>query len=298
MELLELEAAVLRLHQARKPALPVSKLVVEDTEVVATSPEGATVRMPVEALLAKVAAGQLSTGDLILPDGVKTVISQGAITIMVWESPPRLHQFDWIANDSPAGYGQGTTYRKVRLALPYVIMVAVFARNEAGLPQLLSKNECFFRNAPLKRLDDELLYPALLNCSKFTPQEGRPLSWICTQHLRPTPTMQSADPAERFRGGLDTLRHCLLETAFNLSSDHHEGASWFSLSRGIDPRLSSVEAWQEASAQNPLFVLEIPWLQTNHTVRQLVDRIFANLQVHRTRITNAAGLARIIFNHH
>jgi hypothetical protein len=298
MELLELEAAMARLHQARKPPMPVSKLVVEDTEMVAISPEGTTARMRVETLLAKVALGQLSTGDLILPDGVKTVISEGALTLIVSEYPPRLHQFDWIANDSPAGYGRGTTYRKVRLALPYVIIVAVFGRNEAGLPQLLPKNECFFRNAPLKRLDDELFYPALLNCSKFTPQVGQPLSWICTQHLQATPSMRSADPADRFRGGLDALRHCLLETAFNLSSDHHEGASWFSLSRGIDPRLNSVEAWQAASAESPLFVLEIPWLRTNHTVRQLMDRIFANLQAHRTRITNAAGLARVIFNHH
>ena len=79
MELLELEAAMLRLHQARKPALPVSKLVVEDSEVVATSPEGTTARMSVEALLAKVALGQLNTGDLILPDvrGIERTIRLG-----------------------------------------------------------------------------------------------------------------------------------------------------------------------------------------------------------------------------
>jgi len=62
--------------------------------------------------------------------------------------------------------------------------------------------------------------------------------------------------------------------------------------------LSSVEAWQEASARDPLFVLEVPWLKTNNTVGQLIERIFSNLQANTTRITNAAGLARIIFNHH
>ena len=278
------------------PKSPASKLVVEDTDVIATSPEGTTARMRVETLLARLTSGQLSTGSLVLPDGVKAMVSKGNLTVMVWECPPRLHSFDWIANDSPKAFGPGTTYRQVRLALPYVIIVAVFSRNEAGLPHLLPNNECFFRNAPLKKLEDDLCYPALLNCSRFDPPDGRPLSWICTQHLQPTPGMRSSEAAERFRAALDALRHCLLETAFNHSSERHEGASWFGLSRKVDRRLATVEAWEKASAQDPLFVLEIPWINTHHSLRQVIDRIFALLQAGDNRVTNASGLARIIFN--
>ena len=297
MNHLQLEMAMLRLTRAHEAGVPVSQLVIQDTLAIATAPEGNSASMPVDKLLAKVAAGQVDSGPAILPDGIKAVLSQGPLTIWIWESPPRVHQFDWIANDSPKAFGQGTKYRKVRLALPYVVVLAVFARNEAGLPDLLPRNECFFRTAPLKRFEDELRYPALLNCSKFDPPEGQPLSWICTQHLRPTPKMHSREPAERFCAGFEALRHCLLETAFNYSSDHHEAASWFSESRSVDLRLRTVEAWQEASAKDPLFVLEVPWLKTGHTLQQVTDRIFANLQAGKSRIRSAAGLARIIFNH-
>ena len=297
MNSLQLELAMLRRIQAADAAAPVAQLVIQDTNAVATSPEGKTASMPLEQLLAKAAGGQIGTGPMILPDGIKAVMSHGFITIWVWESPPRVYQFDWIANDSPAGFGPGAKYRKVRLALPYLIVLAVFARNDTGLPELVPSNECFFRSAPLRRFEDQLCYPALLNCSKFTPSDGHPLSWICTQHLRATPKMQSPDPAERYCAGFEALRHCLIETAFNLSSDHHEGASWFGESRSVDPRLQTVEAWQEASSKDPLFVLEVPWLKTGLSLWQVANRIFSNLRAGQHRAKSASGLARIIFNH-
>lgn len=294
MDLLQL--AMLEFGESKRKNAGPPRLAINETEVIATSPEGKTARMPLDALLARATAGQANSGPAILPDGVKAVLSRGSVTIWIWESPPRAYHFDWIAKDSPMPFGDGTRYRMVRLALPYLIVVAVFVRSPAGLPHLSTSNECFFRTAPLKRFEDKLCYPALLNCSKFAPPEGRPLSWICTQHLRHTPKMQSRDPAERFGAGFEALRHCLLETAFNYSSDHHEAASWFSESCNVDRRLNTVEAWQEASAKDPLFVLEVPWLQTGHTLRQVVDRIFRNLGSDKSRITSATGLARIIFN--
>ncbi|HOX57301.1 MAG TPA: hypothetical protein P5205_11700 [Candidatus Paceibacterota bacterium] len=297
MDTLQLEMALLRLRRASEATVGNAQLVIQDTKAIATSPEGASASMPLELLLGKVAAGQMSTGPAILPDGIKAIVSQGPIIIWAWEHPPRVYQFEWIANDSPRAFGQGTKYRKVRLALPYVIVLAVFLRSDGGLVDLLPKNECFFRSAPLKRFEDELCYPALLNCSKFKPPEGQPLSWICTQHLRPTPKMHSSNPGERFLAGFEALRHCLLETAFNYSSEHHEGTSWFSESRKVDPRLKTVEAWEQATGKDPLFVLEVPWLKTGHTLRQVIDRIFTNLHAGKHRIQSAAGMARMIFNH-
>ena len=100
-----------------------------------------------------------------------------------------------------------------------------------------------FRTAPLESWDDELLYPALLNCSKFTPPEGKPLSWICTQHLNYAALSKETSPGRRLRAGFRALMHCLLETGFNYSSENHEGASWFGESCRVDPRVANVEAW-------------------------------------------------------
>jgi hypothetical protein len=288
----QLEALLDRPRAADKTAL-----AINGTEVIATSPEGKTASMPLEAFLAKVAGHRMDTGGVVLPDGVKAVISEGAMTIWVYESPPCVQRLLWIAADSPVPFGPGAQYRTVRLALPYLILLVVFAAEPGGTLQLTGANECFFRVEPLKTLEDPLLYPALLNCSRFEPQTGRPLSWICTQHLKPAPAMRDPDPGKRLPASFKALRHCLLETGFNFSSEHHEISSWFSESRKVDRRLNTVEAWEAASAEHPLFVLEVPWLPTHHTVRQAAERIFKQQPAGARVPRNAAALARIVFNH-
>jgi hypothetical protein len=96
--------------------------------------------------------------------------------------------------------------------------------------------------------------------------------------------------------GLQALCRCLLETGFNLSSDFHEASSWFSTSRKVDPRVSSIEAWQEASREDPLFVLNVPWLETGKTVQQVVDRTFKNCRARRRRVETCSDLARCILH--
>jgi len=269
---------------------------IEGAEAMATSPEGQLAKMSLADLLAKVAPQRMDTCGVWLPDGVKAVISEGPFTIWVYESPPRVHNFHWIAGDSPSPFGRGTKYRAVRIALPYLIVLAVFGPKPGGQLQLTGVNECFFRTAPLQTLDDELMFPALLNCSKFASEHGRPLSWICTQHLKLDAIAREPDTPRRLCASFNALRHCLLETGFNYSSEGHEGASWFTASRGVDPRVSTVEAWQEATAKDPLFVLDVPWLKTGRTVKQVAARTFKNLGSRRTACATAADLARVIFN--
>jgi hypothetical protein len=291
-----LDAVLEQLRDQPRPSDKMS-LTIQGKEVTAASPEGRTAVMPLEAFLAKVAARRMDTGGIVLPDGVKAVLTEGAITIWVWECPPCVQRFQWIAPDSPVPFGPGTTYRPVRLALPYLIMLAVFAADASGQLQLSGANECFFRVEPLKTLDDALLYPALLNCSRFDPPEEHPLSWICTQHLKPTPGMRDPEPSRRLTASFEALRHCLLETGFNLSSEHHEASSWYTASRQVDPRIATVEAWESASEQNSLFVLEVPWLSAQHTVRQAAERIFNQQQARAKAPRTAAALARVVFNH-
>jgi hypothetical protein len=272
-------------------------LTIQGSEVIATSPEGKRASMPLENFLVKLAPRRIDTGGVVLPDGVKGAITEGPITIWVYECPPCVQRFLWIAPDSPVPFGPGTKYRPVRLALPYLIMLVVFAADASGQLQLTSANECFFRVEPLKSLEDPLLYPALLNCSRFQPQEGRPLSWICTQHLEPTPAMRVPDLSKLLTASFEALRHCLLETGFNLSSEHHEDSSWFTASRNLDPRIHTVEAWEAASARNSLFVLDVPWLPTHHSVRQAAERIFRQQHARARLPRSAAALARLVFNH-
>jgi len=269
---------------------------IKGAEAIATSPEGQTAKLPLEALFARISPPRMDTCGVILPDGIKMIFSESPYTIWVYECPPRVHNFHWIATDSPVPFGKGTKYRSVRIALPYLVVLVVFGPGPSGQLQLTAANECLFRNAPLKDTADELFFPALLNCSKFIPEEGHPLAWICTQHLNFAALLQHAEQSKRLVASFNALRHCLLETGFNLSSENHEASSWFTASRGVDPRINTVEAWEAASAQDPLFVLDVPWLSTGRSLAQVVERVFKNMGARRTNFTTAAAIARVIFN--
>jgi hypothetical protein len=271
-------------------------VTIEGDEVRAALPEGAAASMKLETLLERIQATVPDSRGAILPDGVKCVLPTGNGCIVVHQTPPRVYNFRWIAVDSKAEYGPGTSYRQVRLALPYLIVLAGFERSRGGPLRLGGRNECFFTNQPLDAdgLDSELCYPALLNCSRFPDGPGHPLSWICTQHLRPNDYARGETLEQSLRMGLRALLHHLLETGFNRSSEHHELNSWFaeSVAARIDPRIASVEAWERATAENPLFVLEVPWLPTGLSLRKIAERRgHAGAQV-----TCAEDVARLILN--
>jgi hypothetical protein len=272
------------------------KITISGTSVEAVSPEGQRAVMPLPDWMGKVAPRRFDTCDVVLPDGIKCAFSQGPWTVWVHQTPPQVFNFKWIAKASPSPFGRGTAYRNVRIALPYLVTLAVFGPAEHGRAHLGHANECFFRTAPLGCVDEELCYPALLNCSKFHPQEGRPLAWVCTQHLDRNQFVNIADTNQRLRVAFRALMHCLLETGFNYSSEHHEQSSWFSQSTRVDPRVSTVENWEAATAEGPLFVLDVPWLKTGLSVRQVAERTFKNQKAPRTAAASAGDLARPVFN--
>jgi hypothetical protein len=273
-------------------------VVIRGREVLAISPEGQAASMSLEKLI-KILTGfntRVNT-DCILPDGIKLIASRGPVTIWVYERAAQVYSLKWITEDSPKPYGRGTTYRTVRISLPYLVVLAVFIPGRANRTQLSGYNECFFRQAPLRSPDDELFYPALLNCSKFDPQKGRPLSWICTAKLDYRSLSKEPDDNRRMRISLRALLHTLLEAGYNRSSEHHEESSWFTESAAADPRISTIENWEKATAEDPLFVLDVPWLKTGRTLEQIIERIFSNLGAMRPQFSSATDIKRLLFNH-
>jgi len=290
-----IEAIALR-RAAR--ATPECTLTIEGSAIRAVSPEGQTAELSLKRFGELLAPPQMSTSGVVLPDGVKFIESRGPVTVWVHETPPRIHSLRWIAGDSATPFGKGTKYRTVRIALPYLVVLAVFEPHEHGVQQLSARNECFFRVAPLTNADsDELLYPALLNCSKFTPSTGKPLSWICTAQMNRALFANEPDTAKRLRLSFQELMRCLLETGFNFSSEHHEGSSWFTESARVDPRVTTVEAWEKATAEAPMFVLDVPWLRTDLSLRAVIERICRNSRARQQVLSTARDAARLVFNH-
>ena len=54
-----------------------------------------------------------------------------------------------------------------------------------------------------------------------------------------------------------------------------------------------MESWEKATADNPTFALEVPWLPTGHTLRSTVERIGS--QQRGRAIDSAEAVARLIF---
>jgi hypothetical protein len=279
------------------PPLDAVRLAGRSAEAI--SPEGLTAKMLIADWLALVRPPRVDTGSLTLPPGVRQVFSDPPLMVMVLEVPPGVHNLQWIAGDSPAPYGPEATYRAVRLGLPYLVIFALFAQSELGL-QLTKRNELFFRTQPVRSVHDELCFPALLNCSRYEQVEtpGKSLSWLCTQHMDRDPLLRIKDENLRIHASLDALRSHLLEGTFNYSSEHWEHSSWYTeyVKRQIDRRLSPIERWVEATAADPLFVFEVPWIPTGYSVRRLADRMLREYAPPRPPMRTSSDLARVIFN--
>jgi hypothetical protein len=277
-------------------------VVVQGDCAVATLPEGTRCEMKVSELIRQLAPTVPDTCGAVLPDGTKCALPTRGGVVLVHQTPPQVYGFRWIARDSQAEFGPGTRYRTVRLSLPYVIVLAVFAIPKRGVPVLSERNECYFSNSPLETLglDTPLGYPALLNCSKIGIGDGGglPLSWICTQYLPKPETRGHRSLDASFREGLGALLRHLFESGFNRSSEHHEGESGFSASvkAKIDPRIASVEAWEEATREDPLFAIEVPWLPVGKTLREITARGGKPGRGRGKSFGTAADLVRLIFN--
>lgn len=281
------------------------RITINGKKVHATSPEGVTATMAVDQFVRELRPTCMNCGGLILPEGVATFSATPSTIIFFWQLPPAVHLVRWISPDSPVPYrqpGAEVLYRDRRLALPYVVIVAVFVRDPSGRFVLSGKNEAYFRTAPIESRDDELFFPALLNISKFPPKAAAamPLSWICTQYLDMRKLACHPDFNTRVRQSLKALRSTMLEAGFNYSSEHHELTSYWSVSTGKIPEIADLDHWEQLSREDPLFTLKVSWLPASWkgkhmTVRTLTERIEKLVAGKHPTPDSSDSLARIVF---
>jgi hypothetical protein len=269
------------------------EIIIRGDTAMVCKPDGNSVKMSVSKLFEQALPKRIDSCGIRLPHEVRFAYSRGRLLILACEYPPGPYTLSWIAEDSPAPYGSGAKYRSVTLSLPYVIVLAAFEGTRVS-----DFNECFFRTAPLTEIDEEneLCYPGLLNCSRFMPSAGNPLSWICTQRLDRTPIRRERDSRKRIAVGLESLKRCLFQQSFNWSSDENEYSSWYRESCGVDKRISTATRWHQETIKDRYMGLDISWLQTNETLKSVVERMFQNQGLSTGGISNARQLARLMIN--
>jgi len=242
------------------------QLLIHNGQVVLSTEEGQQLTRPESQLL------DMLRGEFVppwtqaaLPDGVKFYDWRPPFLVVVHQTPPHVRLLRWIAPDSPVPFGEGVVYRNVRLSLPYMITFAVYQLQPGDGLYLTDTNELYFRNEPLRSRTDTLGYPSLLNISRVeTPLREK--TWICTQYLEHLAT--------DWPGQLQELLEHTFNGGFNLSSENHEGASWYGVSAGVHPDLHPVERWEQATRANDAFALGVPWKPVPLDVNEVIEAIF------------------------
>ncbi len=241
------------------------RITIENGTILLETEEGQQFEHP-ESVLSEMLRQENTPppGNSLLPDGVKFTEWHDPFFLVIHQYPAHLRRLLWIRENSPEKYGPGARYRPIRLSLPYTVIFAVFYRRGDTL-FLTNGNELYFSNHPLTSKTDRLCYPALLNVSVIeTPKRQR--SWICTQHFK--------RPDSDWARQLDSLLQHIWNGSFNLSSESHEGASWYGQSKGVHPELHPVKKWEKASQKDPRFACSVPWKPAPLSVEELVECLF------------------------
>jgi hypothetical protein len=290
---------------------------INGDRVIARTPEGVQAEMPLTELLHFIRQRDDSLRDVCWPDGVRHVFAEWPMAVVAMELPAAVHRVKWISKDSPKPYGKGCIYEMRSLAMPYIIFMATFAWHpsvtgdeQPGGLRLTQRCEVFMRQAPLQSLDDELMLPVLLNCSKYKSTDGRfdvpdhNISWFCNQY-QPIAPYDPFPINARLRKSLVAAVYYLLHTGFNRSNGdtnpaaYAEECSWYdyTVRQTGDPRISDVELWEKESVINPLFIMDdVKLLKSGFTLREVALRILRMFNV-RPKISSTADIARLVLNY-
>jgi hypothetical protein len=216
--------------------------------------------------------------DVVVPRGVRVSRQLGDVLAVAVEVPPGARRVRWIRDDSDAPCGDGAKYREVLLAFPFVIVLLVLHRGH-----LTGQQQLYYRTEPLSSADDPLLLPNLYNVAKGYGQR----CWLCLQHV---PQRPNWTPDRTISSAVDHT----FSAAFNRSSDVHEGNSYWEMMRDVDPRVATVEAWEEATRADRCFPLGVDWRPANTSVRVELDSMLGELHASLPSEPNATHLAGLV----
>jgi hypothetical protein len=216
--------------------------------------------------------------DVVVPRGVRVSRQLGDVLAVAVEIPPGARRVRWIRDDSAEPFGDGAEYREAQLAFPFVIVLLVLHRG-----RLTGQQQLYYRTAPLESADDPLLLPNLYNVAKGYGQR----CWLCLQHVKQQPEWT---PDQTISIAIDHT----FSAAFNRSADVHEGNSYWESMRDVDPRVSSVEAWEEATRADRCFPLGVAWRPAETCIRAEFDAMLAEIHASLPPEPNATHLAGLV----
>ncbi|MBI3990012.1 MAG: hypothetical protein HY347_10400 [candidate division NC10 bacterium] len=224
-------------------------------------------------LLREVASSPGSGRDetLFLPSGTRFVTRNRGLVILVLEQPPQVKRLLWDA------VSEQKRYEPRRLAFPYIVYLFLLAQGA------VEEMRVYYRKAPLTSPRDELFLPNLMNV-----QVAPEFSSNCRACLRGRPEDLERPPmAEQVAALLDYF----WSSGFNQDVEQNG----FERAKGIDPRIASVERWEEATTLDPLFPLEVAWEPARFILQKVVDRLGTLRGTSGRPLSTASDLADLMY---
>lgn len=188
-------------------------------------------------------------GPVLMPDFTRLYYRKGKTEILIQEWPPqiRLTKFrgSLLRKDSSEHMDADAMQRTHNFSLAFPYVVFIFKFKEGVFDQV----RCAFCDRPMKRLEEKPLQPYLSNIDSNL--------MVCLG--------RSFDRDALERGNI--VQQAAFITSYfwqSVYSDEWSAHFWNSKKNFVDnndQRMVSLEAWQEASTDNPLFVVEdVHWL--------------------------------------
>lgn len=188
-------------------------------------------------------------GPVLMPDFTRIYYRKGKTEIVLQEFSPQIRLMrlrgPLVARNNTGeiiSVEESAKIHHFSLALPYVIFIFKF------IDGVFTEVRCAFSDRPLRKLEEKPLRPYLSNIDSGLN--------VC---------LGSSLDRSRLEKGNVAQQAALVLDHFWSSAYSDEWSSHFWANRGHfqanDPRLADMESWQQASIDNPLFVVEdVRWL--------------------------------------
>ncbi|CAE7860211.1 unnamed protein product [Symbiodinium microadriaticum] len=203
-------------------------------------------------------------GPVLMPDNTRMYYRKGDTEIVVKELPPQVRLMKFrgalAARSNTSEKLSASAMNEIHhfsLAIPYVVFIFKFRNG------LFQEVRCAFSDRPLKRLEEQPLRPYLSNIDTNLS--------VC---LGPSFNKKELIKDNIFQQASYVLSN-FWQTAY---SDEWSTHFWNTRKhfQDNDSRLAGLNAWQEASTENPLFVVEdVNWLKYNEdSFGDMIVRMF------------------------
>ncbi len=186
----------------------------------------------------------------LLPPGTRWAIVRGRALVIAVEQPPQVRRVNWSEKtlDEPG------SYRETCLAVPYIVYLLLFYDGS------FEEMRLYYRTAPLVSEEDALCMPNLWNIAASESLVSK-----CRVCLRGRPAFDDLTVA----GQAQTAIEFFWSAGFNVDIE----SNCFRRAVALDGRIATLDAWERASAADPLFPLAVQWEETGLSLRKAGEHL-------------------------